>query len=622
MSASYKPISWNRNKLVYDAALVGGSAVYLLVFLLAAPALSDAVRSVDGAILRMRAFGSLAFILLTVVLAIGPLARLDRRFLTLLYNRRHFGVITAIVAMAHASAVLGWYFAFSPTPQLVALFTANTSFDRVAGFPFELFGIFALLVLAVMAVTSHDFWLSFLTPGVWKALHMSVYAAYGAVVLHVVLGPAQGAGDGLLVGLVAGSVVLLAGLHVITGGRERRADDAASPPAPEPGWIVVGDLAEIAEARAIVGAAPGASGSPSSAPRAGCWRSRTSAPTRTARWARARWCSASSPAPGTATSTGRRTAARRRPSASGSPAIVSRWTAAGSWWRPRRSRSAPGWNRWRSRRSCSGRPQRPHRRAPPREKRDDPRRARSRLLRRILPQGARSASPLRLGVRRGLHRRSRSGGLRAPLSPDHPGSGGYAGLPAPGRLTGVLETRPYPILRIPAAEGVPARAVMLAGQSKVGVQDPAAALAGRLVDASGVMVRRGDLDMLLVGGPIGLKAAETGSAGAAAPEAPVPLGRWRITGEICDGKCAAGAMRPGTGLAHKACANLCITGGVPPVFVSTAPVEGAGFLLLAGRDGGPLPASVLDRTGERVAVEGSVERRDDLLVLRVERVLP
>ena len=37
-----------------------------------------------------RAFGACAFVMLTVILAIGPLARLDRRFLPLLYNRRHF----------------------------------------------------------------------------------------------------------------------------------------------------------------------------------------------------------------------------------------------------------------------------------------------------------------------------------------------------------------------------------------------------------------------------------------------------------------------------------------------------------------------------------------------------
>jgi hypothetical protein len=34
--------------------------------------------------------------MLTIILSIGPLCRLDRRFLPLLYNRRHFGVLKAL----------------------------------------------------------------------------------------------------------------------------------------------------------------------------------------------------------------------------------------------------------------------------------------------------------------------------------------------------------------------------------------------------------------------------------------------------------------------------------------------------------------------------------------------
>ena len=49
-----------------------------------------------------------------------PLARLDQRFLPLLYNRRHLGVATFLVALSHALAVLDWHFSFSPTPALVA----------------------------------------------------------------------------------------------------------------------------------------------------------------------------------------------------------------------------------------------------------------------------------------------------------------------------------------------------------------------------------------------------------------------------------------------------------------------------------------------------------------------
>jgi hypothetical protein len=106
-----------------------------------------------------------------------------------------------------------------------------------------------------------------------------------------------------------------------------------------------------------------------------------------------------------------------------------------------------------------------------------------------------------------------------------------------------------------------------------------------------------------------------GGQGRVAPA--TPLGRWRITGEICDGKCYSGSMRPGNGLAHKACANFCILGGVPPVFVSTAPVEGSSFMLLADAAGGPLPGRLYDLVALRLQLEGELERRGDLLVFKV-----
>lgn len=204
------------------------------------------------------------------------------------------------------------------------------------------------------------------------------------------------------------------------------------------------------------------------------------------------------------------------------------------------------------------------------------------------------------------------------LSAANPGSGAYVNELKGGTLTGIIETRPYPVLRVPAQDGAPARAVMLAGQGKTGMQDAAGKLEGQWADAGGIFVKRGDLDMLLIGGKTGLRAAEEAPAAGDTPSGAVPLGRWRLTGEICDGKCYGGAMRPGSGLAHKACANLCITGGVPPVFVTTSPVDGQSFLLMADADGGPLPMAYLDRTAVLLELEGTVERRDDLLIFKVD----
>lgn len=202
--------------------------------------------------------------------------------------------------------------------------------------------------------------------------------------------------------------------------------------------------------------------------------------------------------------------------------------------------------------------------------------------------------------------------LLLPLGTIDPGSGQYADDLLGGALDGVVDALPYPILRVPAGDGIAARAVLLGGQSKVGAQGRVGA-GGSMIQVAGIFVRRGELQMLLIG--------NTGPATNLPDFTPAPtedLGRWRLTGEICDGKCSAGAMKPGRGLAHKACANLCISTGLPPVLVLELPVEGSTVVLLAGEDGGPLPAALLDLTAVPVQLEGQLERRDDLLIFRID----
>lgn len=200
--------------------------------------------------------------------------------------------------------------------------------------------------------------------------------------------------------------------------------------------------------------------------------------------------------------------------------------------------------------------------------------------------------------------------LLLPATAADPGAGDWAG---DAELRGTLTLRPYPLLMLPADAAHPAgRMVMLSAFGKSQVK--ADGMEGQTVVARGPSIRRGDREMLVVNAPGDMRAE-----GAAPPmAAPVPLGRWRITGEICDGKCAVGAMRPGTGFAHRACAGLCLIGDVPPMLVSMAPVAGETFLLLAGPDGGPMPAALRRHLAQRIRLDGEVERRGDLLVFRAD----
>src|SRR5439155_9159438 len=135
--------------------------------------------------LLIRATATAAIIMLHVTLSLGPLTRIDRRFLPLLYNRRHLGVATFLLALAHAILSIGFYHGFGRVGPIQSLLTSNTRYRSLSGFPFETFGLIALLILFVMAATSHDFWLKKLSPRVWKSIHMLVYVAWLAVVWHV-----------------------------------------------------------------------------------------------------------------------------------------------------------------------------------------------------------------------------------------------------------------------------------------------------------------------------------------------------------------------------------------------------------------------------------------------------
>ena len=211
--------------------------------------------------------------------------------------------------------------------------------------------------------------------------------------------------------------------------------------------------------------------------------------------------------------------------------------------------------------------------------------------------------------------------VAAGATQDDPGDGAFRFDFGRQEVTGVLSLTPYPHLRI--VEGndrLPGgHTLMLSGGGKRGLMGRAAAMDGAMVTASGVILKRGDLDMMQVrGGGAGLKLADSPSLAAITMPAPEPLGRWRLAGEMCDGKCLAGAMRPGRRMAHKACANLCVIGGVPAVFVSTKPVEGSEYLMLAGPDGGPLTTEMMGDMAAFVTLEGEVTRVGDLLILAVD----
>lgn len=246
MSVSYTWVNWNRHKKVYDACIAGGVLLYVGVFFGVGKALRRPPNEIGDEILVIRALATCALVLLHVILCIGPLARIDRRFAALLYNRRHLGVTMFCVALAHAVLAIGYYGGFGVRNPLTAMIAG---YGSITDWPFEFFGLVALVMLFLMAATSHDFWLANLSPTTWKSLHLCVYAAYVLVVMHVALGALRSERSLIYPILMGLGIVLVSGLHTLAAVRGRGACAAAEP---SRGWIDVCSVDEIPEKRARI----------------------------------------------------------------------------------------------------------------------------------------------------------------------------------------------------------------------------------------------------------------------------------------------------------------------------------------------------------------------------------
>ncbi len=241
MSHGYQLVTWTPFKKRYDQFLVGVVVAGIAVFGGVTFALNPLANPVQ---VLMRAFGLVAIVLLHVILAIGPLARIDKRFLPLLYNRRHLGVMMFALAFIHGAIATFWYHALGTLNPFLSVFLSDWG-SHPGAFPFQAFGAVALMILFVMAATSHDFWLANLTAPVWKSLHMMVYVAYALLVVHVGFGVLQAETSPVYLGILATGVVILTGLHLKAGRTETAADASVASPVESDGFVRVASLADL-----------------------------------------------------------------------------------------------------------------------------------------------------------------------------------------------------------------------------------------------------------------------------------------------------------------------------------------------------------------------------------------
>ena len=248
MSVGYAAVGWNRQKKIYDWLILGFCVLYLRTFV-TLTAIFNPDYTFETVLIRSTS--TLAVLLLHIILSIGPLARLNKKFLPLLYNRRHLGVTMFCIAAVHGVFSILQFHTLGNVNPFVSLFTSNTNFNSVGGFPFQSLGFVALIILFLMAITSHDFWLHNLSPKVWKTLHMFVYLAYFLIVMHVMLGVIQYETHPVFVILISLGAAWLIALHLIAGTKEVKKDNEKFIAASD-GFVYVSEASEFEEGRAKI----------------------------------------------------------------------------------------------------------------------------------------------------------------------------------------------------------------------------------------------------------------------------------------------------------------------------------------------------------------------------------
>jgi hypothetical protein len=155
------------------------------------------------------------------------------------------------IALAHGVFSIVQFHSAGTLNPLVSVLIGNSRYTSVGQLPFQPFGLAALIILFMMAATSHDFWLHNLTAPIWKTLHMGVYVAYTLIVLHVTFGVLQEESSPLLAAALCVGVAVVFSLHVLAGWKGAR-EDRENTNARADGFVDVCGVADIPEKRAVM----------------------------------------------------------------------------------------------------------------------------------------------------------------------------------------------------------------------------------------------------------------------------------------------------------------------------------------------------------------------------------
>ncbi len=177
-------------------------------------------------------------------------------------------------------------------------------------------------------------------------------------------------------------------------------------------------------------------------------------------------------------------------------------------------------------------------------------------------------------------------------------------------FSGIIKAQPYPTLLV--REGASLSQFLLVASGKHGAD--VNQFDGKNVKLKGSRILRDGMTMIeIVDGSI---QSETSADKENLPTS--DLGAFTLAGEIVDSKCYLGVMNPGNTKPHRECAALCISGGIPPMFVARDEMGNKIALLLVSAEDKAVNQEILDFVAEPVKITGQVLREGEQLIFRAD----
>lgn len=182
-------------------------------------------------------------------------------------------------------------------------------------------------------------------------------------------------------------------------------------------------------------------------------------------------------------------------------------------------------------------------------------------------------------------------------------------------------TKPYVLARFKYKNV--SKTAILTAMNKTGIKHRVKGLHNKLVKLTGIMTQyKGRFVFNILDSKDAIKILKTQS-NIFKNFLKKDLGFKTLTGEVIDPKCYVGAMKPGEGKTHKACATLCIKGGIPPVLLVkdqyASSIFEERFYLLLDEKGNPVLDTILPFIGDQVKLQGRVFKWGDIWFYKMKK---